>query len=111
MASIPGPARSVVIFFATRLFFIAMRGLQAIQAEAWMEMLHDTVMPEIDPSIARLVQINYLARPKWHGHGRHDPLGVLQPCWMVRGRYHRWWCGFDRCNEARPTEADQKARR
>ena len=73
-----------------RILFITMRGLTAREAKSWLEFLHDTVMPEIDPRVGQLVQINYLARPKWEGHKRgpeHDPLGGLEVCWLVKRDY------------------------
>jgi hypothetical protein len=76
---------------SVRIFFMTMRGLSAPEAETWLEHLRYGIpVPEIDPVLGRLVQIIYLARPKWHGHARRDdPLGDLVPCWLVERQFGR----------------------
>lgn len=87
-----------------RILFVTMRGLLASEAESWLELLHDTMLPEIDPTVGRLIQINYIARPKWHGHPRGvDPLGDLKTCWLVKRK-------LDRLPVPDLTEATQRSR-
>lgn len=73
-----------------RVIFVTMRGLLAEEAKAWLEDLHDHRIAEIDPKVGELVQVIYVARPKWEGHKRDcDPLGDLQTCWLVKREYDR----------------------
>jgi hypothetical protein len=68
---------------SVRVFFMTERGISADEAEAWLNLLRDTLLPEIDASVGRRVQPIYLARPLWHDHDG-DPLGDIRRCWMVR---------------------------
>ncbi len=78
---------------SVRIFFVTIRGLSAPEAVTWLEHLRysiPTPIPEIDPAIGRRVQVIYLARPRWHGHGRRDdPLGEIEPCWLVKRQLDR----------------------
>lgn len=49
---------------SVRVFFITERGITAEEAEAWLDLLRDKLLPEIDASVGRLVQPIYLARPR-----------------------------------------------
>ena len=76
---------------SVRIFFITVRGLSASETCTWLEHLRYSIpVPEIDPAMGRLVQVIYLARPKWHGHAPDDdPLGELGKCWLVKRQFAR----------------------
>ena len=74
---------------SVRLFFMTERGIGADEARAWLELLRDTAVKEIDASVAGRVHIIYLARPRWHDHEQDDPLGDIKPCWMVKRKQER----------------------
>lgn len=68
-----------------RLIFILDRALNESERLALNDIAQSRVKFKIDPAPCRIVQPNYLLRPKWEGHPGQDPLGDIPVLGMVKG--------------------------
>ena len=68
-----------------RLCFITERALNADEAIA-LTNIFKVKVPQLDPSISRRVQPNYIKRPHWVKHPDRDPLGDIPTIGWVKGR-------------------------
>jgi hypothetical protein len=67
-----------------RIGFITKRALNEAEANTLTKAARERVL-ELDPAVVRLVQPNYITRPKWEGHPGCDVLGDIPTIGWVQG--------------------------